>query len=118
MKRILIQVNNTTIGKNLYIAIHKRETWLKKPYAYIVEQSLAQSFMGGIDLPFGEYAIAVFEDIFESGEIVFNFFNIPKNPIGFSKNPSLFGKPSFDDCSFDVKDNTNLKVLITLKTLI
>lgn len=117
MREVLVQVNGVQIGKKLYVAIHSEATWLKRPYQYVVEESLSNPFRANILLNDGIYAIAVFEDIFESGEIIYNFFNIPKNPIGFSRNPELFGKPSFSECSFEVKEGKKMKIIIDMKVL-
>jgi len=117
MRQVLVEINGVQIGKKLYVAIHNKSTWLKRPFQYVVEESLSNPFRANILLQDGIYAIAVFEDVFESGEIIYNFFNIPKNPIGFSRNPSLFGKPSFDQCSFEVKDGKKMKIIINMQTL-
>jgi uncharacterized protein (DUF2141 family) len=117
MREVSLEIHGVELGKKLYVAIHTKNTWLKRPFQYIVEESLSNPFKATIHINDGIYAIAVFEDIFESGEIVFNFWNIPKNPIGFSRNPHLFGKPNFDECSFEVKENKKVKVVVYMKNL-
>jgi uncharacterized protein (DUF2141 family) len=53
------------------------------------------------DLPYGEYAIAAYQDVDENGKINKNGIGIPKEPYGFSNNykPKIRG-PKFDECKF------------------
>ncbi len=50
-------------------------------------------------LPVGKYAVSVFQDTNQNGEIDTNFIGFPKEPIGASNLKGL-GKPSFDKCTF------------------
>ena len=43
------------------------------------------------------------QDKDEDGELDTNFFGIPSEPVGASYKSS-FGKPSFDECSFELKE--------------
>ena len=44
----------------------------------------------------GQYAVAVFQDLDGSGKLKRNFFRMPEEDLGFSRNPALrFGPPSF-----------------------
>lgn len=53
------------------------------------------------DLPDGNYAIAVFQDINGNGKLDKNFFGVPTEPYGFSNNVKpLFSAPTFEDCQF------------------
>jgi uncharacterized protein (DUF2141 family) len=60
----------------------------------------------------GKYAISVFHDENSNGKMDANFIGIPKEPYGVSGKPK-FGKPKFDDCSFEVKESKS--VVIDLK---
>lgn len=58
-------------------------------------------------LPFGEYAIAVYHDKNENGELDTNFLGIPKEAYGFSNNArGKFGPASWKDAKFEVNSQT------------
>jgi uncharacterized protein (DUF2141 family) len=53
------------------------------------------------DLPFGTYAIAMYQDMNDSGHIDRNFLGIPKEPYAFSNNiRPMAAAPKFKDCKF------------------
>lgn len=55
------------------------------------------------DVPAGSYAVTVFHDQDEDGEIRKNKVGYPLDDFGFSNNPSLFfGVPSFNKCTQQV----------------
>jgi len=54
------------------------------------------------DVPYGNYAIAVFQDLDKDGEIKSNFIGMPKEPVGAS-NMTKMGKPSYKKCAFDLE---------------
>lgn len=56
------------------------------------------------DLPFGEYAIAVYHDKNKNGKLDSNLLGIPKEDYGFSNNArGRFGPASWKDASFSVQ---------------
>ena len=58
-----------------------------------------------LSLPPGRYAVAVYHDRDNSGKLETGAFGIPKEPVGFSNNPSfLFGPPSFDAAAIQLDD--------------
>ena len=66
------------------------------------------------DLPFGEYAIAGFQDLDGNGVLSGNFLGIPKEPVGFSRNAKVrFGPPKWNDAVFQF-NKINQEVLIYL----
>ena len=69
------------------------------------------------DVPYGAYAISVIHDESCCGELHKNCFGIPKEGIGTSNNPHfLFGPPSFDCASFELKSD-EVEIEIRLKYL-
>ncbi len=60
------------------------------------------------DIPVGEYAIAVFQDLNNNKKLDKNLFGYPKEPFGFSKNfkPKL-SAPTFNDCKINFNNNLN-----------
>ena len=67
-------------------------------------------------LAYGDYAFSVIQDINSNKEMDVNLIGIPKEPYGFSNNPStLTGIPDFEDAlvSFsDAKQLTSVKLVI------
>ena len=54
------------------------------------------------EIPYGEFAIALYQDINSSGLIDKNALGLPTEPYAFSNNiKPVFKKPSFDQCKFD-----------------
>ena len=67
-----------------------------------------------IDVPFGTYAIAGFQDLDGNGVLSGNFLGIPREPVGFSGGAKVrFGPPKWNDAVFQFKKE-NQKVLIYL----
>jgi len=65
----------------------------------------------------GNYAVSVFHDADQSGDITFGgFLNlIPQEGFGFSNNPNIgISQPSYHDCSFDIDEGQTILVPINL----
>ncbi len=71
-----------------------------------VPKNLGTSTIEFTDIPFGEYSIALFQDINGDEIINKNFFGYPKEPFGFSKNfiPKLTA-PKYEDCKIIFDEN-------------
>lgn len=65
------------------------------------DESLTYTFEG---VPHGEYAISIFQDENENGELDSNFIGFPKEPVG-ATNMTGLGKPSFGKCKFRLDSN-------------
>jgi uncharacterized protein (DUF2141 family) len=53
------------------------------------------------EIPYGNYAVAVFQDINNNQTLDKNFVGYPKEPFGFSNNyKPVISAPKFADCSF------------------
>ncbi len=67
------------------------------------------------NVPYGVYAVSVFQDRDKDGEIKSNFIGMPKEPVGAS-NMTKMGKPSFKKCSFQLNSqNKELSMKFILK---
>jgi uncharacterized protein (DUF2141 family) len=65
------------------------------------------------NIPAGTYAIRLYQDTDGDGKLTSNNNGIPKEPFGFSQNPSMrYGPPNFKQASFEV--NTNVKLTISM----
>lgn len=68
------------------------------------------------NIPEGTYAIAIWHDKNDDGELNRNMFGIPKEHYGFSKNKyGNFGPPDFDEVSFRVEPGKSVTLDISLK---
>lgn len=64
------------------------------------------------DLPDGRYAIAVYHDEDDSGEMNKNMLTLPTEPYGFSNDIGRFGPPVFADALTDVRGDTTIEVTV------
>jgi uncharacterized protein (DUF2141 family) len=55
-------------------------------------------------LPRGSYAVGVYHDANDNGELDMNFLGIPKEDFGISNDPNLTRKPTFEEAHVDVGD--------------
>jgi uncharacterized protein (DUF2141 family) len=70
----------------------------------IISEKATQSL--SINLPYGEYAIAIYQDVNEDGVLNKNFFGIPKEPYGFSNDAmGVVGPPDFDHAKIVVNES-------------
>ncbi len=65
------------------------------------------------DLPYGEYAIAVYHDKNKNGKLDTNFLGIPKEGYGFSNNArGKFGPASWEDAKFSISEQSFSHLII------
>jgi len=103
-------------GKNLYVAVHtspadfpvRDDNALR--LTIVATGDTAELLVP--DVPAGEYAVAVFADSNENGKLDNNFFGIPKEPVGVSRNAKgRFGPPAFADAAFRVGDGVTSQTI-------
>lgn len=105
-QELTLQVKNIQQPKGqVWIGVYNSEqNFLDKTKAIAVEGKVVDkngtvSFK--LDLPFGEYAIAVFHDINNNGVLDQTFIGIPKEPYAFSqKLKSKWRAPTYSDVKF------------------
>ncbi|MFN1836016.1 DUF2141 domain-containing protein [Balneola sp. MJW-20] len=92
------------------------ETYTKDPVHAVVLPVKDNKVIWTVDdLPFGDYAIAVYHDKNTNGKLDTNFLGIPKEAYGFSNNArGKFGPASWKDASFAVKAE-NIEHQISIK---
>ena len=67
------------------------------------------------DLPFGTYAIAIYQDLNDNGKLDTNLFGVPKEPYGFSNNArSKWGPPKYEIAKFELNEKV-LKINAAVK---
>ena len=109
---INVKITNIKSAKGeLHIGFYKREQnfpvheaeHLKK----VIKPEIGTMEIVVDDLPNGEYAIAILQDINSNNHLDTNFLGMPNEPFGFSKNfKPVLSAPEFDDCKFNLKDET------------
>lgn len=115
---IEVEINNFDSNKGVaLIGLYNTESsFLVEEYqgleADVRDKKVILSFT---DIPDGTYAISVFHDEDENGELTTNFIGIPKEAYGSSNNaPSNFGPPKWKDAKFEVRNGQTVKQKITL----
>jgi uncharacterized protein (DUF2141 family) len=68
-------------------------------------------------LPPGRYAVGVYHDANDNGELDMNFLGIPKEDFGISNDPNLMRKPTFEESHVDVGE-ADRHITIHLRHLI
>ncbi len=67
------------------------------------------------NLPPGEYALSIYQDIDGDGSLGSNFLGIPNEPVGVSMNPKpRIGPPRFDESKF-VVEQEDIELVIILR---
>jgi uncharacterized protein (DUF2141 family) len=106
------------IDGDLYIAIDdQRENYMEPELAVFSKVVAVEAGTQSIiftDIPDGEYAITVFQDLDDNEELNLSTFGIPREPYGFSNNVrGTMGPPKFDKAKFSF--SSELEVAIALE---
>jgi len=81
------------------------ERWRTRKIITVAGHRAGDAITAELQLPPGEYAISVFQDLDNDGKLARNFLHIPKEPAGLSNNViPKFGPPRFKDAKFTVGD--------------
>ncbi len=93
---------------NIYIAVYdSKDTWLgeetvlEKQVVIVEARSEDGLVSTELDLPPGEYALSIYHDTNDNGDLDTNFIGIPKEPVALSNNARpKFGPPKYKDAVF------------------
>ncbi len=67
------------------------------------------------DLPRGEYAVSLYQDLNDNQKLDMNFYGTPSEPLGTSRDAtSQFGPPKWKDAVIQMS-NEDHKIVVTLK---
>ncbi len=105
---VTISISNmrSKTGNVLVSVYNNKEGFPKEPEAAYIKMKIttAQAAKFQIEnLPSGVYAFAVAHDENKNDEIDTGFLGIPKEGIGFSRNPSIsFGPPKFEEAAYTI----------------
>jgi len=103
---------------NIRVAVCTKAEFLQPDCGY---HAIAPSRAGQVSVTFGDvrpgvYAVQVFQDRNVNQKLDTNFLGMPKEPLGFSRNPPMhFGPPRFADAAFSL-GTQNSAVSVALKT--
>ncbi|MFK7862759.1 MAG: DUF2141 domain-containing protein [Pseudohongiellaceae bacterium] len=107
--------NITEVSGTLYWSVYDSEdTYKSEEHPVVAAQSKVTGEMLKVtlhDLPEGDYAVKLFHDANDNGEMDSNLIGIPQEGYGFSNNGGAFGPSSYSDAKVKVEDNT----LITIR---
>jgi uncharacterized protein (DUF2141 family) len=112
---LTVSLSNIKKTGKVHVALYKKcENF---PDAKFVVKSVSSECKGSCSLqfesvPFGEYAIAVYQDVNSNDKLDTGMFGIPSEPFAFSNNfRPKFGGPSFEKCRFEfVKDKQDVQI--------
>lgn len=118
--KLTVEVGNikNTSGKNIIVGVFEKSTFPTIGKAKYEKSVIANNSKVSIafDLPKGDYAIAVYHDLNGNNTLDKNFFGIPKEPYGFSKNfkPGMRA-PNFSDCSFTLTESAKTMSILLIQ---
>jgi uncharacterized protein (DUF2141 family) len=103
-----VQGINKAKGELRIAMFDSKDAYTKEPvYAVVLPVDDDKVEWTVPNLPFGEYAIAVYHDKNTNGKLDTNFLGIPKEDYGFSNNArGKFGPASWEDAKFSVSEST------------
>lgn len=115
---IEVEIDNFGSDKGVaYIALYNTEasflkTTFKGEKLKVSGRKVSYIFT---NVPDGTYAVSLFHDEDENGELTTNFLGIPKERYGASNNaPANFGPPKWKDAKFEVRKGETVKQEIKL----
>lgn len=115
--QLYLNIQNIQEEKGIiWVGIYDSEDhFMIKEQAIVLGISPSKTRVQIPDLPFGNYAIALFHDLNHNGDLDFNLIGIPAEPFGFSKRPnSKWRVPKFDEVKFNF-DKNGQEITIPLK---
>ena len=90
-------------GKVVVEIYNSKTSWLKSPYKKLVLPTDQDAQTASFQVPYGKYAITVYQDLNDNGEADMNFLGIPKELVGFGNNYKPFGEPKFESSLIEFK---------------
>ena len=104
---------------NIYVGFYTAENDFPKhgkhAFRKVVEANGTSSItVTWSDIPKGEYAIAVYQDLNNNDKLETGFMGMPKEPAGLSTNlkPGLFNIPNFKKCKVSLANGSHLNIAL------
>ncbi len=98
---LAIKISNVKKNKGKIVVeiYNTKQSWLKTPFRKMVLSGEQDVQTASFQVPYGKYAITIYQDLNDNGEADMNFLGIPKELIGFGNNYKPFGEPKFESSS-------------------
>ena len=99
---------------NLLISVYNSaEDYLKKPVKTLTTPADALTKRVVLELESGTYAVVIYQDLSSNGKVDRNFFRLPTEPCGFSRDarPKM-GPPRYKPASFTLNEDTEMRIKI------
>ena len=99
---------------NLLISVYdSAEDYLKKPVKTLTTPADALTKRIVLELESGTYAVVIYQDLNSNGKVDRNFFRLPTEPCGFSRDarPKM-GPPRYKPASFSLNEDTEIRIKI------
>ena len=97
---------------NLLISVYdSAEDYLKKPVKTLTTPVDALTKRVVLELESGTYAVVIYQDLNSNGKVDRNFFRLPTEPCGFSRDarPKM-GPPRYKPASFTLNEDTEMRI--------
>ena len=87
------------------------EDYLKKPVKTLTTPADALTKRVVLELESGTYAVVIYQDLNSNGKVDRNFFRLPTEPCGFSRDarPKM-GPPRYKPASFTLSEDTEMSI--------
>ncbi len=96
----------------------RTKAWPDRQYVIIEPLGRNSAAISIEGIPYGKYAVIIFQDLNGNKKLDKRFLGIPAEPVAFSNDfHPLLGPPKWKDCEFDYSDSTytiNISRLIRL----
>lgn len=111
---IEVRVQGVTAKGKVLVAICDKATFLKDcAYSGSAPAKAGETVVTVDGVPPGAWAVLSYQDENDNGKLDRNVLGIPKEPYAFSRDArGRFGPPSFEDASFELRDE---KAVTTIK---
>lgn len=99
---------------NLLISVYdSAEDYLKKPVKTLTTPADALTKRVVLELESGTYAVVIYQDLNSNGKVDRNFFRLPTEPCGFSRDarPKM-GPPRYKPASFTLNEDAEMRIKI------
>lgn len=119
-KEILnIKITNVKVNSgNVIVEIYNnKSSWLKIPFRKLSLPSTQNVQIASFDVPYGKYAVTVYQDKNNNGEADMNFIGIPKELVGFGNNYKPFGEPKFESSTIEFEKTSKSHEIKLYKVL-
>jgi len=93
-----VKINSGDVVVEIY---NDKSNWLKIPFRKLSIPSTQNVQTASFEVPYGNYAVTVYQDKNKNGEADMNFIGIPIELVGFGNNYKPFGEPKFKSSTIE-----------------